>query len=475
MRNRIGLLTKSVAFLAILTAGAAPLQARISAEQAARLGGAEFTPVGAERPGNAAGTIPAWDGGILEYPSGFTKDGPYPDPFAADQPLFTVTAGNIEQYRDNLTDGQLALFERYPDSYFLKVYPTRRSASFTDEVIDATRRGAQSMDFCPESEVGSAWSRCITGVVEGGGYPFPFPENGLEVLWNGMLGYEGKYRNTIEARNYIVTPGGTFSKNVVNEFTVYPYWLNAQEREKYSTTEFFTKKGGASLCIAQTILAPPRNAGQLLGSCNYVEDVRLDAYIYLPGQRRVRKAPEIGFYDQPGTGSDGLHTADSRDVYFLSGSEEWFDHHLVGKQEIFIPYNSYQLNNVANPDDIIKPGVIDHDLVRYELHRVWVIESNLKPGFRHLTPKIITYVDEDSWKGATGHRYDQQGRLWRIAENYLINYYDARATDDLGTAYYDIQNGRYSTWQGWSTHPDFFTPPDVDRFTPQGLRRLGVR
>lgn len=459
--------------LCCLLAGTA-VQAKISPEEADALG-KHLTPIGAERAGNSDSSIPAWTGGILNPPAGFSKTGPYIDPFSEDTPLFVITALNYEQYKNNLTEGQIALFQRYPDAFVMRVFPTRRSASYNEEVYDATKRAAVSVDFCDEKEVGKRWSRCLSGAVEGGGIPFPIPKTGLEVLWNGLLGFEGKYRNTTSARNYIVTEGGSFARNVVDEWTVYPYWLSKSEKAYYEQSNFFNQTGGGILCIAQRILEPPRNAGQLLGSCAYLEDIRLQAYIYLPGQRRVRKAPEIGFYDQPGTGSEGLHTADSRDIYFPSGSEEWFDHKILGKSEIFIPYNSYELANVPNPDTLIKKSVIDHQLVRYELHRVWAIESTLKSGFRHLTPKMFTYVDEDSWKGSLGHRFDQEGRLWKVAENYLINYYDAKATDDFGTAYYDVQNGRYSTWQGWSQHPDFFTPPDIDRFTPQGLRRGGVR
>ena len=49
---------------------AAPALAKISAEEAARLGGEELTPMGAERAGNADGSIPAWTGGLKELSPG---------------------------------------------------------------------------------------------------------------------------------------------------------------------------------------------------------------------------------------------------------------------------------------------------------------------------------------------------------------------------------------------------------------------
>lgn len=448
--------------------------AKISPDEADALG-KQLTPIGAERAGNSDGSIPEWTGGILTPPPGFGDSGPYVDPFAEDKPLFVITAQNLEQYKDNLTEGQLALFTRYPDAFFMRVFPTRRSASFPEEVYRATKEAAVSVDFCDEKEVGKRWTRCLTGTVEGGGYPFPIPKNGLELHWNSMLGFVGKYRNTLGDLSYAVTENGRFSKNLLDEWNVFPYWLTAPERSYYEGSDFVNRLGVAIQCISQRIIAPPRSAGQLIGGCSYLQDLRLQAYIYIPGQRRVRKAPEIGFYDQPAAGSEGLHTADSRAIFTLTGSEEWFDHKIKGKSEKFISYNSYELASVSDPDTFIKAGVIDHQLVRYELHRVWEVESTLRPGFRHLTPKIFTYVDEDSWKGATGDRFDTQGRLWKVAEAYLMNYYDAKMTDNFGIVYHDMQNGRYSTYQSWSRRPDFFNPPDLDHFTPQGLRRGGVR
>ena len=70
------------------------------------------TPLGAEMAGNAAGTIPAWDGGLTKPPAGFQPGGHYSDPFKADKILFTITAANAEQYRNQLSPGQIALLKK---------------------------------------------------------------------------------------------------------------------------------------------------------------------------------------------------------------------------------------------------------------------------------------------------------------------------------------------------------------------------
>ena len=51
----------------------APLAtAGITTDQIARLG-KDLTPLGAERAGNAEGTIPAWTGGITSPPAGYVR------------------------------------------------------------------------------------------------------------------------------------------------------------------------------------------------------------------------------------------------------------------------------------------------------------------------------------------------------------------------------------------------------------------
>src|SRR5512140_347897 len=95
--------SKSWAVLAVAAACAAPAGAELGAADLARLG-TTLTPMGAEKAGNAAGTIPAWDGGITQPPAGYQPGGHYPDPFAGDKPLFTITGQNLDQYKANLSE-----------------------------------------------------------------------------------------------------------------------------------------------------------------------------------------------------------------------------------------------------------------------------------------------------------------------------------------------------------------------------------
>ena len=151
---------------------------------ASRLG-KDLTPLGAEQAGNADGSIPAWTGGITTPPAGYKVGMHHPDPFAGDQPLYTITAGNAAQYESKLAAGTLALLKAYPD-YKLIVYPSRRSASNPQRIYDATKANVATAKLVSD---GNGISGAIVGA------PFPIPDNGLEVLWNFLTRYRGVAAN----------------------------------------------------------------------------------------------------------------------------------------------------------------------------------------------------------------------------------------------------------------------------------------
>ena len=103
------------AALAVAAAFAAPAFAELPASEIAKLG-TTLTPVGAEKAGNAAGTIPAWDGGLTKPLPGYRPGQAYPNPFPDDKPKFTLTGANADQYKANLSEGQLALLKKSLDS-----------------------------------------------------------------------------------------------------------------------------------------------------------------------------------------------------------------------------------------------------------------------------------------------------------------------------------------------------------------------
>ena len=117
--------------------------AKVPESELARLG-QDLTPMGSERAGNADGTIPEWTGGLTEGPPSYVEGGFLVDPYPDDQILFTITADNVDQHADKLSPGQVALFKKYPETYKMHIYPTRRSVAMPDDVYAKIRQNGLS-------------------------------------------------------------------------------------------------------------------------------------------------------------------------------------------------------------------------------------------------------------------------------------------------------------------------------------------
>lgn len=442
---------------AALAFGATSLFASVSAEQAARLG-KDLTPLGAERAGNAAGTIPAWTGGITQPPPGYLVGMHHPDPFASDRPLFVITPANVEQYRSLLTAGAIALLKAYPD-YKMPVYPTRRSASVPARVYAATRLNATRANLVHDGAG-------VEGAI--GGIPFPIPHNGMEVIWNHLLRFRG-----VAAERHVcqATPlrNGSYTLVDFDEEFLFNYYREGMTPETLGNTIFYFK---------QEVKAPPRLAGSILLVRETLDQVKepRDAWIYNPGQRRVRRAPNIG-YDNPGTASDGMRTSDQLDMF--NGALDRYTWDLVGKREMIVPYNSYKLHSdKVKYSEILKPLHINQDLTRYELHRVWVVEARLKPGTRNIYSRRTFYVDEDSWQILAVDQYDSRGQLWRVSEAHCINYYEVPVFWSTLEVHTDLLAGRYLAFGLANEGPtyDFSIKRTVSDYdNPDNLRREGLR
>ncbi len=430
-----------------------------SADEIARLG-ADLTPMGAERAGNADGSIPAWAGGIKSAAdagqAGFVTGGHHPDPYAADQPVMTITAANIGQYSDKLTPGHQAMLKTY-DGFKMNVYPTHRSAASPQRIYDANKKHAATASL---TDGGNGVTGSAVGV------PFPIPKSGIEAIWNHILRYRGdaSVRNVGQAA---LTRGGDYNLVKLQDSSISIY-----HKEGAATD------GNTLLKFMQNVQAPARLAGTVLlvhETMNQNAEPR-KAWVYNPGQRRVRRAPNIAF-DNPGTGSDGLRTSDQLDMY--NGSPERYEWELVGKKEIYVPYNSYKLHsNSLKYDDILKPLHLNPDHLRYELHRVWVVDAKLKEGTSHIFKRRTFYLDEDSWQVLHVDQYDNRDQLWRVSEGHVINYYDVPTIWTTLEVHYDLQSGRYLA-VGLNNEEDktidYGASQSESDFTVSALRRSGRR
>lgn len=436
----------------------APLSnAAITKEEAERLK-SDLTPMGAERAANADGSIHAWTGEGIKVPAGYDgKPGSHhPDPFPQDKPLFTIDASNVERYADKLTAGQLALFKTYPETFKMIIYQSRRTANYPDWLEENTYKVAQTAEL----EVDGSGVNNAKAAV-----PFPIPKSGLEVVWNHLLRFQGIYRVTDFAQ---VTPDtqGRYILDKVIEYDYFPYYDSNKDDERL-------------LMFIANQKAPANVAGDSFlfhDNLNPKKNPR-NIWRYFSGQRRVRRAP-VFVYDTPIPPSYGYRTIDAYDMFF--GSPDKYDWKLIGKKEIYIPYNNYRLQSPElKIKDIATPFHINPEYARYELHRTWKVEGTLKDGQRHIYKKRTFYIDEDSWNITIADLYDERDELWRVTMSYLTNYWEVPVTWTALEVHHDIVARRYNALpfmnEAKKTTDFSQTPPDDSFFTPASLRRIGSK
>lgn len=433
-----------------------PAMAAVDAQQASRLG-KELTALGAEAGASADGTIPAWNGGVTQPPASYKLGAFHPDPFADDKPVFSITPANYKEYGDKLSEGQKGMFEKYAD-FRMDIYPTRRSAAFPERTYEYSIKNATTATLTADNDG-------VENAAEG--IPFPIPQSGAEVIWNHKMKYKG-----ISAARWTnlapVTASGQYNLVKIREEFMGLY---------YKPGNTIADIDNMLLYFYQSVEAPARLAGQVLlvhESLNQSKQAR-KAWVYNPGQRRVRLAPNVA-YDNPGTAADGLRTSDMTDMF--NGSLDRYDFKLVGKQEMYVPYNSYKAHSdKSKVSDMIKKGHIDPDYLRYELHRVWVVDATLKPGKRHIHPRRTFYVDEDSWQILVLDHYNNQGKVWRYSEAPAITYYEVPVFWTTMENHHDLQSGRFLATgvDNQDSAPDFALPSSLENYTPQALRTRGVR
>ncbi len=440
-----------------LTTITIPSWAAASAEEIARLG-ADLTPLGAVKAGNADGTIPAWEGGITQPPANYQPGDHHPNPFPDDSVEFVINRENMADYADKLSAGHQAMLKRY-DSFNMKIYPTRRTAAVPQRIYDATKQNAATAQLTPSGNG-------VTGTIHG--IPFPIPQNGLEVIWNHILRYRGDTASRYFSQAAPTRSGDYTLVRFYDEFNV------QYSQEKMTEADL----DNIILQFKQKVLSPPRLAGGILLVHETLDQYKepRKAWLYNPGQRRVRRAPNVAF-DNPGTASDGMRTTDQYDMF--TGSPERYDWKLVGKKEIYVPYNSYELHSdKLKYSDILTPLHINPEHLRYELHRVWVVEATLKEGMRHIYKRRTFYVDEDSWQILVVDQYDNRDQLWRVSEGHVINYYEVPLLWTTLEVHTDLQAGRYLAMGLANEEKQMYKfnfPRKPSDYAPAALRREGRR
>jgi hypothetical protein len=441
---------------------ASSAMAKATPEEAARLG-KDLTPFGAVRAGNEDGSIPEWDGGLKNVPKGisYNSGSKYPDPYSDDKILFKITSKNMNQYADQLTEGQKMMLQKHPDTYRIDVYPTHRGHALPDWVYNNSIHNATN---CSLSEDGIQ----VQGDMRGG-VLFPLPQNAEEIMKNHLTAYQGtlqagRWEAGLIFANGEYVPGGGGNLWIANPLYYY--------KGDTSTWQF----NGSFFMSLFEYLVPANRNGEFAVTNDYITQPR-QAWQYLPGQRRVRRAPDLG-WDMPNSSSSGLVVFDQS--YVFTGMTDRYDWKIIGKKEIFVPYNTYKALS-APFDAFFTPRHANPDYIRWEKHRVWVVEATLSQGNRHVYPRRTFYVDEDSWRAVLADMYDSQNQLWKTQVGFVLVAYDVPATIQPCSITYDAYKTEYyeeyfpNAWEGMYKYSTTDEPIKLDFFTPENIRQIGRR
>jgi hypothetical protein len=427
--------------------------AAVTSENLQRLN-SDLTPVGAERAGNVAGTIPPWTGGLPQQDIDPAVG--YVDPYAEDPRLFTITTENADQYADQLSAGHMEMFRQYPDSYRMHTYPTRRSANWPQQVLDEVKVQAP-LAYTEDYSLFDVGKSTV---------PFPITDDPLQMMWNHSMRWRGGSVRRVYAWFPVDSRGRYFTIRILEAmaFGQQGYMQKPRPNRLFNVYALF--------------LAPANIEGQITLVWEPVNPTAKSrqTWTYQTVSRRVQRTPSLA-YDDLDRRTQGLRTADQYDGW--NGAPDLYDWKLLGKREMYIPYNSYKLSSKQlKYKDILQPGHVDPDLLRYELHRVWVIEATLRPGKRHRYPRRIFYLDEDTWQVSMEEDYDRHDKLWRFGHHPAMQFYDVVVPWYRATIYNDFKAGAYlaSDLDNESVIPrKWGWIGDINDFLPVNLRRLGTR
>ncbi len=438
---------------AVLVQGQA--MAAVSAEEAAKLK-TTLTPMGAEKAANKDGSIPEWNGGyttpIPGFKNGGRRDG---DPFASEKPLFSITAKNMDQYLDKLTDGSKAMLTKYP-SYRIDVYPSHRTAAAPQWVYDNTAKNAIHGKLKP--------SLVPEGIY--GGVPFPIPKSGAEVMWNHILRWRGENYQAPYTSTLVTADGQAVMTSDATIDQTMPYYYKDGSAEKFNG-EVYNVRG--------INVGPPIRAGEAITGRLNVESDKDQIWVYLAGQRRTRKLPN-GCCDTPTPSSAGVMSFDELEVF--GGRLDRFNWKILGKKEIFVPYNTNKSLKATKISELVRGNHLNPDHVRWELHRMWVVQADVAEGKRHVSPKGVYYIDEDSWVAILGDRWDAKGQLVKTVWQLPMLMPDLPALVAVTFGFNDfLSNSMFINTAMNEKATQFKTMPRYpdSLFTPEAMSGQGLR
>jgi len=382
---------------------------------------ADISLIGADPEADLKANIPEWSGGLAKRE--LIPHGHHPNPFSDDRATI-IDSNNYLEHIEFLSPGLIALITQYPKTFYIPLYPSRRSGSFPDWYY-------QNMH---NIETKPTLSNSGNGIINPiAGTNFPQPKNGLEAIWNHLTRWRG-----------------FFMQRKQTDAIVYPNGLKKTITIKYEISfEMFRAKNlmktGPQVLLYYTsfVTSPPKLAGGALLAIDYVDQQinPRQSWSYDANQRRVKRLPYIK-HDHPAMMSENIRTTDDTDLF--SGSPELYNWKLIGKEVKYIPYNSYALTSpIVDSDKLLTAHHLNPEFTRFEAHRVWVVEATLKKGKYHIYPQRTFYLDEDSWSISLVDQYDQQGNIWRVSTAHLKNFYEVPMTMTVIDVYHDLKTKYY--------------------------------
>lgn len=423
------------------------LNASVSIEKANKLKN-ELTPLGAIRKANADGSIPAWS----QKNNDKVSHRKWLKEIEAEPALFVIDHKNMHDHRKFLSVGLQKLLTLYPDTFNIPVYPSHRTAVYPQWLYDNAYRNALEAKISADGEeVTFSWQ----------GIPFPIPENAKEIIWNHQLRWKGLFfkLDTIES---IVGRDGNYSiiQNMLEVYSVYHNKDRAREIDDWRYIYYLSY-----------IKAPANIAGGAYLSHETMKPVKKprQSWMYLAGQRRMRRSPVVG-YDAPTFTSDGLRMMDEIDIF--NGAMDRYDWELKGVKEMYIPYNNGRLHKaLTDIDNVLTQHHINPKYTRYEKHRVWIVEAVLKPDEKHIYKRRTFYLDEDTWGIVLADIYDEFDSLWRVPQRYATYYEEVPVVLTALDSFSDLKKQNYYIQGiplGKIEHS--YTPPSKGYFSPTNVR-----
>jgi hypothetical protein len=372
----------------------------------------------------------------------------------ADGHAYTIDASNVSQYADMLSEGEMKMFEAYPDTYSINVGP----AVACSLPADVAARSMSNGTMINNNEG--------IEVANSGQVPFPNPTDAQHWIWNARM-MAGTQSNILRFQTISnVDSSGNITVGEQETNIIFP----AHEKNvgKY--------EDGLFALFMQKNNSPARVKGVTVLVHDYIDSYQNPrrAWSYSPATRRVRRAPDIT-YDTLVNASP-LIVVDQYGTF--NGAQDKYNWELKGTKKMVVAGVSNALGN--NPLEVTHgTGHLNSEYVHYEEKEVAVIHATLKDGQRHLYASRTFYVTTDSYYIVSQDIYDGKGNLMRHSINPLTTEVSglggdctisAEATFDFATRQYAVNNMLGSAI---NSQPAVYNGPskDLSFYTPDGLRR----